>query len=159
MSADSDLSPEENFSENTLKKVSFEMMTQQNQSLLQIKDEGKTIESDQDEDSEESFDQFKRLPSYPTQTQIFIGGSKKPKPPFKNLSDVEKLENDILGLRSVINDRILEMAKGGTDSINELPIELDPSLPNINLAELMLGDDSSLVSKEKKTMNMLSTLM
>ena len=75
------------------------------------------------------------------------------------MSDVEKLENDILGLRSVINDRILEMAKGGTDSINELPIELDPSLPNINLAELMLGDDSSLVSKEKKTMNMLSTLM
>ena len=51
------------------------------------------------------------------------------------------------------------MAKGGTDGINELPIELDPSLPNINLAELMLGDDSSLASKEKKTMNMISTLM
>ena len=41
MSADSDLSPEENFSENTLKKVSFEMMSQQNQSQLQTKNAGK----------------------------------------------------------------------------------------------------------------------
>ena len=56
-------------------------------------------------------------------------------------------ENDIAGLRSVINDRILEMAKGGTGT-SEVPLGFDPSLPNINLAELMLGGESKLFMNE-----------
>ena len=88
-------------------------------------------------------------------TQFFIGGSKKkPKTSMRNLCD---FENDIVGLRSVINDRIMEMAKNGTD-ISELPLGVtDPPLPNINLAELMQSTDEKQVNQ--KTIDMLSSLM
>ena len=37
----------------------------------------------------------------------------------------------------------MDMAKGG-GGFSELPLDLDPSLPKINIAELMLGTDSNL---------------
>ena len=150
MSADSDLSPEENFSENTLKKVASEMVSQ-NQSLGL----SKQVEDDYDDESSEFEEKKQKLPAHPTMAQFFVGGSKKkPTPSMRHMCG---LDGDAGGLRSVINDRILEMAKSGTE-VAELPLDLEPpSLPNINLAELMLGTDGQTVNE--KALGMLSSLM
>lgn len=71
------------------------------------------------------------------------------------MRNVVDFENDIAGLRSVISDKILEMAKGGTGD-SEVPLGFDPSLPNINLAELMLGVESET---QKIPMHMLNSLI
>ena len=46
------------------------------------------------------------------------------------------------------------MAKGGTEIV---PLDLDPSLPDINLAELMLGEESKFYAKEQKQLESMKS--
>ena len=46
------------------------------------------------------------------------------------------------------------MAKGGTDIA---PLDLEPSLPDINLAELMLGEESKFFAKEQQQLESMKS--
>ena len=60
----------------------------------------------------------------------------------QNISNINeiitKTEKDIIDMRSIINDRIFELAKSGEDNFDNF--DPDNKLPDINLSELMLSD-------------------
>lgn len=56
-----------------------------------------------------------------------------------SISDIiTKTEKDIIDMRSIINDRIFELAKSGEDNFETFDPE--NNLPDINISELMLGE-------------------
>ena len=69
--------------------------------------------------------------------QLFTDGKVYTKN-INSISDIiQKTEDDIMDMRSIINDRIFELAKSGEGNFDVK--DIDHNLPDINIEDLVLG--------------------
>ena len=132
LSSDSDLSPDEN-AINKLEKEPCKELEEQT-----------SLSSDQELD----YSQYCRccIPcpkgqkcENPRQItmQLFTDGKVYTKN-INSISDIiQKTEDDIMDMRSIINDRIFELAKSGEGNFDVK--DIDHNLPDINIEDLVLG--------------------